>query len=81
MHDLKKDIHKVYKNTIDPHADLHAKLTLDILTVIFIFSIYFTQDIEINLENYVKEINFIEADNLNEVIKEEKNLKGIYKFE
>jgi hypothetical protein len=31
--ELKRDIHKVYKNTIDPHADLHAKHTLDILTV------------------------------------------------
>lgn len=33
LNELKRDIHKVYKNTIDPHADLHAKQTLDILTV------------------------------------------------
>lgn len=31
--DLKKDILRVYQKTIDPHADLHSKHTLDILTV------------------------------------------------
>jgi len=34
LFDLKRDILRVYQKTIDPHADLNAKQTLDILTVI-----------------------------------------------
>lgn len=67
---MKKDIHRVYKNTIDPHADLHAKLTLDILT-----------EVEITLENHMRNIDYMEKEDSVEVNKIEKNLKGDYKRE
>lgn len=33
LNDLRRDIIRVFKNTIDHNADLHAKQTMDILTV------------------------------------------------
>jgi hypothetical protein len=33
LNDLRRDIIRVYKETIEKHADLHAKATIDILTV------------------------------------------------
>ena len=39
LNDLKKDILNVYRKTIDPHADLHAKQTIDILTVSWLYEL------------------------------------------
>ena len=68
LNDMRRDIMKCYKNTMNTQADLHAKQTLDILT-----------EIEVQLETYMKEIHYIEELDESEVIREEKTLKGDYK--
>ena len=68
LNDVSRDILRIYKNTINPHADLHTRNPIDLLT-----------EIESQIEYYLKEINHIDNLEPGEVIKEEKNRKGEYK--
>ena len=68
--DLSQQILKVYNNSINKNSDANAKQPLDVLT-----------EIEITLENHIKELKYIEKNEEweIEVNKEEKNLKAEYK--
>lgn len=68
LNDLSRDILKIYKTTLNPHADLHTRNPLDLLT-----------EIESYLEGYMREIEYIEALDPQEVNAEERNCKVEFK--
>jgi len=66
---MKKDILNVYKKTTDQsHADFQTKQPLDMLC-----------EIEVKIEEFIKEIDYIEGHDPDEVYRQEKNLKEEYK--
>jgi hypothetical protein len=68
LNDVSRDILRIYKNTINPHADLHTRNPIDLLT-----------EIESQIEYYLKEINHIDNLEPGEVIRGRENRKGEYK--
>lgn len=69
LNDIQKVIFNIYKNNINPHADINAaRNPLDLLT-----------EIESVIEHAMREITHIEDVDLDVVTKQEKERKGIYK--
>ncbi len=68
LNDISKDVFRIYKTTLNPHADIHARNPLDLLT-----------EIESAMEHAMLEIQHIEKEDLDVVNKEEKLCKGEYK--
>lgn len=69
LNDISKVVFSIYKNNINPHADVHAaRNPLDLLT-----------EIESVMEHAMREISHIEDEDLDVVNKQEKERKGVYK--
>jgi ATP-dependent Lon protease len=69
LNDISKFVFNIYKNHINPHADIHAaRNPLDLLT-----------EIESVMEHAMREISHIEDQDLDVVNKQEKERKGVYK--
>lgn len=68
LNDICSQIVSVYKKSLNPHADMHTRRPLDLLT-----------EIESAIEHAMQEIQHIEALDQVEVLKEEKARKHDYK--
>lgn len=69
LNEISRFVFNIYKNHINPHADVHAaRNPLDLLT-----------EIESVMEHAMREISHIEEEDLDVVNKQEKERKGVYK--